>query len=180
MSPDESAADTGAEPKDGAGTHDAGTGRVTGLRLASAVMFVTDLGRSVTFYEELLGWHVTVSDESVALLVGPEGFQLYLRAMSPRTQHPSGFIGIQYLSWTASDEADLQRCEDALRRESTRVRKTAGDGFTLLEGHGPDAYQFWSLFRVPTRCHVTRSSNESTRGEFPVGFAIVLRARRQV
>lgn len=149
MSPDESAADTGAEPKDGAGTHDAGTGRVTGLRLASAVMFVTDLGRSVTFYEELLGWHVTVSDESVALLVGPEGFQLYLRAMSPRTQHPSGFIGIQYLSWTASDEADLQRCEDALRRESTRVRKTAGDGFTLLEGHGPDGVPVLVTFPGP-------------------------------
>ena len=138
MSPQEPSAGDGAEPKDAAVAHDVGTASVTGLRLASAVMIVTELHRSITFYEELLGWKVTVSADEVALLVGPEGFQLYLRAMGPGTQHPLGFVGIQYLSWTATDEADLQRCEDVLRRQSTRVTRTAGDGFTIVEGHGPD------------------------------------------
>lgn len=36
-------------------------------------MVVTELHRSITFYEELLGSRVTVSDDTVALLVGPEG-----------------------------------------------------------------------------------------------------------
>jgi hypothetical protein len=58
--------------------------------------------------------------------------------MGRHTQHPLGFVGIQYLCWTASDEADLRRCEDVLRRESSRVSRTAGDGFVLIEGHGPD------------------------------------------
>ena len=141
MSPEKSSPGADASPERGAGTDDAvarGTSMVTGLRLASAVMFVTVLDRSVLFYEELLGWHVAVSDESVALLVGPEAFQLYLRAMGRHTQHPLGFVGIQYLSWTASDEADLRRCEDVLRRESSRVSRTAGDGFMLIEGQGPD------------------------------------------
>jgi catechol 2,3-dioxygenase-like lactoylglutathione lyase family enzyme len=141
MSPEKSSQGADASPERGVGTDDAvarGTSMVTGLRLASAVMFVTELNRSVVFYEELLGWHVAVSDESVALLVGPEGFQLYLRAMGRHTQHPLGFVGIQYLCWTASDEADLRRCEDVLRRESSRVSRTAGDGFVLIEGHGPD------------------------------------------
>jgi catechol 2,3-dioxygenase-like lactoylglutathione lyase family enzyme len=141
MSPEKPSAGAGAGTEHVVDTDDdvgGGTSKVTGLRLASAVMFVTELDRSVTFYEELLGWHVTVSDNSVALLVGPEGFELYLRAMGPRTQHPLGFIGIQYLNWTATDEADLRRCEDVLRRESSGVSRTAGDGFTLIEGHGPD------------------------------------------
>lgn len=128
-------------PEDVASTHDVvdgGTSKVTGLLLASAVMIVTELDRSVAFYEELLGWQVTVSDDEVALLVGPNGLQLYLRAMGHRIQHPRGFIGIQYLSWTATDETDLQRCEDVLRRESAHVMRTAGDGFTLVEGRGPD------------------------------------------
>lgn len=131
MSPDVSSGSSRAESEPS-------TGAAPRLRLASAVMFVTELGRSVAFYEELLGWQVTVSDEEVALLVGPEGFQLYLRAMGPDTQHPLGFIGIQYLMWTALDEADLQRCERVLQAESSRVTRTTGDGYTVVVGRGPD------------------------------------------
>jgi Glyoxalase/Bleomycin resistance protein/Dioxygenase superfamily len=108
------------------------------LRLASAVMFVTDLGRSVTFYGELLAWRVTLADDTVALLVSPDGFELYLRSMGPRAQHPIGFVGIQYLMWTAEDEDDLRRCERILRAESPHVTSTDGDGFTVVEGRGPD------------------------------------------
>jgi hypothetical protein len=83
MSPDESSAGHGARPDDAVGTDrpvDGGTSKVTGLRLASPVMFVTDLGRSVRFLGRAPG-HVSVSDESVALLVGPVGVQLYLCSM---------------------------------------------------------------------------------------------------
>lgn len=46
------------------------------LRLASAVMFVADLDRSVVFYQELLGLDVTVQTVDAALLVSPDGYQL--------------------------------------------------------------------------------------------------------
>lgn len=109
-----------------------------GLRLASAVMFVTDLARSVDFYERLLGWQVSLMDDTVALLVGAEGFELYLRAMGSRVQHPLGSLGIQYLMWTADDDDDLTRCEGVLRSESAHVTRTSGDGITVVEGRGPD------------------------------------------
>lgn len=101
-------------------------------------MFVTDLDRSVAFYERLLGWEVSLTDDTVALLVGSEGFELYLRAMGSRVQHPLGSVGIQYLMWTADGEDDLARCEGVLRSESAHVTRTAGDGFTVVEGRGPD------------------------------------------
>lgn len=110
-----------------------------GLGLASAVMFVTDLDRSVAFYEQLLAWEVSLKDDTVALLVGSEGFELYLRAMGPRVQHPRGSVGIQYLMWTARDDDDLTRCEAVLREESPHVSRTVGDGFTVVEGRGPDS-----------------------------------------
>jgi predicted thioesterase len=108
------------------------------LRLASAVMFVHELDRSVAFYCELLGLDVTLRDDSVALLVSPDGYQLYLRSMGPNDSHPLGHIGIQYVIWTAQDEEDLRRCERVLRAHSHRVSIQTIDGFTIVEGRGPD------------------------------------------
>jgi catechol 2,3-dioxygenase-like lactoylglutathione lyase family enzyme len=108
------------------------------LTLASAVMFVADLGRSVVFYQELLGFETTARTEEAALLVSPDGYQLYLRSMGKRAQHPIGAIGIQYLVWTAESEDDLQRCERVLKAQSPQVTSTTVDGFRMVEGRGPD------------------------------------------
>lgn len=106
-------------------------------RLASTVMFVRDLDSSVGFYRELLGMEVTVSSNSAALLVSTGGFQLYLRSMGQNTQHALGGVGVQYVIWTASDLADLHRCERFLKDTSAHVRTRAADGFTLVEGREP-------------------------------------------
>ena len=106
-------------------------------RLASAVMFVQELGRSVSFYRDLLAMDVRIRNHTAALLVSPDGFQLYLRSMGPGTQHPLGHVGIQYLIWTADDEEDLRRCERLLAR-SGRVTSHTADGITVVEGRGPD------------------------------------------
>ncbi|MCU1508986.1 MAG: uncharacterized protein JWR53_392 [Glaciihabitans sp.] len=108
------------------------------LKLASIVMFVTDLDRSVDFYSTLLNLEPTLRDDTVALLVAPGGYQLYLRALGPRASHPLGGIGAQYALWSAASEADLDRCEAAMRQESTRVVVTQHDGFRMVEGRDPD------------------------------------------
>ena len=120
----------GGEPRGG--------GERPRLRLASAVMFVRELERSVRFYRELLALEVTVQDNTAALLVSPDGFQLYLRSMGPRASRPLGYVGIQYLIWTADGEEDLGRCEQVLRAWSDYVTRQTVDGFTVVEGRGPD------------------------------------------
>ncbi|MEJ7691248.1 MAG: VOC family protein [Nocardioidaceae bacterium] len=108
------------------------------LKLASAVMFVRHLDRSVAFYRELLGLEVTVQDREVALMVSPDGYQLYLRSTGEQAQHALGSVGIQYLVWTAENEEDLRRCERVLRAQSPRVTSQTVDGFTVVQGRGPD------------------------------------------
>ncbi|MWV49630.1 hypothetical protein GRS96_10130 [Rathayibacter sp. VKM Ac-2803] len=121
------------------------------MKLASAVMFVTDLDASVHFYEQLLTARTSVRTPSAALLVGPEKDQLYLRAVGDRDQHPLGAVGIQYLIWTASDPAELDRCEELLRERSTRVSRRELDGFTLVEGEGPDGLPVVISFPGPSQ-----------------------------
>jgi hypothetical protein len=107
------------------------------LRLASAVMFVRELGRSVSFYRDLLAMDVRIRNHTAALLVSPDGFQLYLRSMGAGAQHPLGHVGIQYLVWTAGSKDDLRRCEHLLAR-SGHVTSQTVDGITVVEGRGPD------------------------------------------
>ena len=52
-----------------------------GTRIGSAVMFVQELDRSVSFYTELLAMRVADQSPTAALLVSPAGTQLFLRAM---------------------------------------------------------------------------------------------------
>lgn len=141
MARDGSSAHSGYEERVGSGGSPAESGGGSPpprLRLASAVMYVQELERSVAFYRELLGLEVTHRDETAALLVTPEGFQLYLRSMGLGTQHPLGSVGIQYVVWTADGEEDLRRCERVLRAHSDHVSSQSVDGFTWVEGRGPD------------------------------------------
>lgn len=119
------------------------------LTLASAVMFVADLDRSVIFYQELLGLEATARDDDAALLVSPDGYQLYLRVMGDKAAHFTGNIGIQYLIWTAESEEDLQRCERFLKVQWPGVTSTMTDGFRVVEGRGPDGVPVVVTFPGP-------------------------------
>ena len=60
------------------------------LSLTSAVMFVSDLDRSVAFYAELLAWTIAVHELDAVLLACPHGGQLYLRRRGPRAPPTPG------------------------------------------------------------------------------------------
>jgi catechol 2,3-dioxygenase-like lactoylglutathione lyase family enzyme len=109
-----------------------------GARLGSVVMFVQDLDRSVSFYTDLLALEVTDRSPTAALLLSAGGSQLILRAMGGNASHALGSVGVQYVTWTASGEADLQRCERVLRGRSAYRDRRASGGVTAVEGRDPD------------------------------------------
>jgi catechol 2,3-dioxygenase-like lactoylglutathione lyase family enzyme len=123
--------------------------RETQLKLASVVMFVSALDRSVAFYCDLLHLEPTVRNNTAALLVGAPGWQLYLRALGNRATHASGGIGPQYVLWSAQSLEDLERCEARLREQSTHVSVTQHEGYRLLEGRDPDGLPVIITFPGP-------------------------------
>jgi catechol 2,3-dioxygenase-like lactoylglutathione lyase family enzyme len=116
----------------------AGADQVDAPRLSTAVMFVHDLDASISFYSEVLQMAVTVRQATAALLVNAGWCQLYLRQMGGRTPHPLGAIGVQYVIWTASSAADLDRCEGVMNEQCRYVSRHVIDGITFLEGEDPN------------------------------------------
>jgi catechol 2,3-dioxygenase-like lactoylglutathione lyase family enzyme len=109
-----------------------------GTRIGSAVMFVQQLDRSVSFYREVLALEVTDQSPTAALLVSPEGAQLILRSMGDNATHALGAVGLQYVIWTAAGKDDLDRCERVLKERSA-YRDTRRSGEVVaVEGHDPD------------------------------------------
>ena len=109
-----------------------------GARLGTVVIFVHDLDRSVDFYVDILGLEVSDSSTTAALLSNAAGTQLVLRAMGPGVSRALGAVGVQYVVWTAADQEDLRRCEQALRKRSAYRETRSQDGVTVVEGRDPD------------------------------------------
>jgi catechol-2,3-dioxygenase len=109
-----------------------------GTRIGSAVMFVQQLDRSISFYQDVLALQITDQTPTAALLVSPEGAELILRAMGSSGAHPLGAVGVQYVIWTAAGREDLDRCERALKERSAYRETRGSDGVVVVEGHDPD------------------------------------------
>lgn len=109
-----------------------------GARLVSTVMFVRNLERSVSFYTELLALGIANRSPTAALLISDAGSQLVLRAMGEKAVHALGGAGIQYLVWAVGSAAELDRCEQVLKRHSAHSETRRGHGLTAVEGRDPD------------------------------------------
>ncbi len=108
-----------------------------GARLGSVVMFVQNLDRSMSFYRQVLALEVADRSATAALLAG-DGSQLILRSMGSGAVHPLGGVGVQYVIWTAADEADLERCERALKDLSAYRESRSSGEVRAVEGRDPD------------------------------------------
>jgi catechol 2,3-dioxygenase-like lactoylglutathione lyase family enzyme len=109
-----------------------------GARLASVVMFVRVLDRSVRFYRELLGLDVTDLSPTAALLSSAAGSHLILRAMGGHGGHALGNVGVQYVAWTAASRDDLRRCEQVLKKHRAYRETHLTDHAAAVEGRDPD------------------------------------------
>ncbi len=119
--------------------------------LASVVLFVHDLQRSVGFYETVMALDVTVRAESAALLVTAHGFQLYLREMGAHAEHAVGSVGAQYVVWTAANTGDLDRFETILKELGAHIATTSTDGITVVEGRDPSGLPVLMVHPGPER-----------------------------
>ncbi len=109
-----------------------------GARVDPVVIFVHDLYRSVSFYTDVLALDVADRRATAALLTNVGRMQLILRAVGRNAAHPLGSVGVQYVIWTADGKADLDRCEQAMKRRSAHKDTRASGQVTAVEGRDPD------------------------------------------
>jgi catechol 2,3-dioxygenase-like lactoylglutathione lyase family enzyme len=122
-----------------------------GSRLESAVMFVQNLDRSVAFYREVLGLEVSDHSPTACLLTSGSGSQLILRSMGSGAVHSLGGVGVQYVIWTAEDEADLDRCERVLKELSAHRETRVGGPVKAVEGRDPDDIVVMIIYPGPSQ-----------------------------
>ena len=106
--------------------------------VASCVIRVSDLDRSLTFYRDVFSCQVAIREADTALLLAPNGFQLYLHARDWFRHRDAGTRGVQYLMWATESEADLRRLAQRLRAYDTAVYSHTENGVIVLEGCDPD------------------------------------------
>jgi catechol 2,3-dioxygenase-like lactoylglutathione lyase family enzyme len=120
------------------------------VRLVSSVIFVAQLDRSVAFYGEVFACREAVRDPGAALLVSPDGFQMYLVAKGSRAQHPSGHIGLQCLMWSTDSAEALDTVERVLGEHGAGPDRYTSGGVTFVCGRDPDGINVVVAHPAPT------------------------------
>jgi hypothetical protein len=106
--------------------------------VTSSVIFVSRLEVSIGFYCDVFSCQVSIHDREAALLLAPNGFQLYLIARGPNTAHPSRGIGLQYLIWALESDAELRDAALTIRSRGGRTSSYTSGGVTFLAARDPD------------------------------------------
>ncbi len=131
-------------------TESAHTGAAT-TTVASTVMRVADLGRSVNFYRDVFCCRVALREPDTALLLTPDGFQIYLHSAGPSRRPRPAPIGIQHLMWATDSQAELDRVTARLRAYDSSTYTHTENGVTFVEGCDPDHGRVIVAYPSPSR-----------------------------
>ena len=119
-------------------TEPAHIGGVT-TTVASTVIRVADLDRSVSFYRDVFCCRVALREPDTALLLTPDGFQIYLHSSTGPCRRPRlASIGVEYLMWATDSQAELERVTRRLRAHDPATYTYTENGLTFVEGCDPD------------------------------------------
>jgi|SRR6185312_5160258 len=120
-------------------------------RAASSLIRVADVDRSVKFYSDVFSCRVIVQEPDIALLLAPNGFQLYLHATPRPRRQGSDSIGAQQLMWATDTEAELDQIAQRLRAYDPATYSHSENGLTFVEGCDPDGGRVIVAYPSPSR-----------------------------
>lgn len=126
----------------------------TAADVASCVIRVVDLDRSLKFYCDVFSCRVLIHESDMALLLTPNNFQLYLHADSRLRHRGAATIGVQYLMWATDSESDLQQITQRLRAYDVATFSYTQSGVTFVEGCDPDGERV--IVAYPSPRHLPR------------------------
>lgn len=145
-------------------------------RLNHAVLYVRDVGRSVTFYRDVLGFSVVHERATAAFLRAAESDNDHdlglfaVRGNAPRTSGTA--VGLYHLAWSVNTLPELATFADKLAKAGALVGSSDHAVSKSLYGKDPDGLEFEISWFVP-RDRVTREMTESPMiGRLDIGAEI--------
>jgi len=123
-------------------------------RLNHAVLYVSDVQRSLDFYQKAFGFEVVdrLGNEAVFLrAAGGENHHdlalMSVGAAAPRP--PRGSVGLYHLAWEVSTIEELVEMTELLAEMDALVGMSDHGVSKSLYAHDPDGIEFEVMWRVP-------------------------------
>ncbi|CAG7635535.1 VOC family protein [Rhodococcus opacus] len=107
-------------------------------KVASSVMQVAELDRSVKYYCDVFACRVAVREPDAALLLTPDNFQIYMYVKRGASHRGISSIGVHYIMWSADTEEELERITARLRTYDAATYTQVVGGVTFVDGCDPD------------------------------------------
>jgi catechol 2,3-dioxygenase-like lactoylglutathione lyase family enzyme len=133
--------------------------REVSVDMASCVVRVSDLDRSLKFYCDVLSCRLAIREADVALVLTPKGFQIYPHQRDQFRRRGAGVRGVDYLMWATDSQSDLRRMAGRLRAYDCAVFSHEADGMTILEGTDPDGFRVIVAYPSPSQLPRTVIAN---------------------
>jgi catechol-2,3-dioxygenase len=127
---------------------------VNAVRLNHAVLFVSDLERSVAFYEQAFGMTVMAREPraDAAFLRLPRSgnhHDLGLFGVGAQPPRPRGSIGLYHLAWQVDTVDELVEARATLGRLGALTGESSHGATKSLYGRDPDGNEFEVMWMLP-------------------------------
>jgi catechol-2,3-dioxygenase len=133
-------------------------------RLNHAVLYVSDVNRSVEFYRDVLGFRIKHRGPAMAFLRAAESDNDHdlglFQAGAPAERAAGPAIGLYHLAWSVNTLAELAEFEQKLTAVGALVGSSDHVVSKSLYGKDPDSIEFEVSWFVP-RDRVTQEMEEA-------------------
>jgi catechol 2,3-dioxygenase-like lactoylglutathione lyase family enzyme len=108
-----------------------------------AYLQVADLGRSLSFYRDVLALRADWNDGALAILHGRDepANTLILREIGGAAPHHVGEVGVTRVFWRVRDPTDLDSAEERLVRQEVPYRRHRDGKANGIAMHDPDGLE---------------------------------------
>jgi catechol-2,3-dioxygenase len=122
-------------------------------RLNHAVLYVSDLARTVEFYHAMLGFEVRTEMPGRAAFLRAHGssndHDLGLFAIGPAARTPGPQVGLYHLAWEVGTLRELAEIRERLSAGGALVGASDHRVSKSLYAKDPDGIEFEVMWRVP-------------------------------
>lgn len=127
---------------------------VNAVRLNHAVLYVSDLDRSVAFYEAAFGMQVAAREPraNAAFLRLPRSgnhHDLGLFGVGPRPMRTPGSLGLYHLAWQVDTIDELEQSRMTLANLDAYTGESSHGATKSIYGKDPDGNEFEVMWMLP-------------------------------